>query len=109
LHRIDALGIRLAAVELGNEINYSAYNGDLAVYREAGVPTPRSVFELQDRSAFEHGLDLYVATARITREELKASLHSRDARLVSAGLSDIGAEEADRRGMERLEPREVIG
>ena len=54
------MGIRIDAVEPGNEINYSAYNGDLVVYRKARRRTPRSVSEVADSAAFERGLDAYV-------------------------------------------------
>ncbi|QRM53291.1 glycoside hydrolase [Sinorhizobium sp. BG8] len=108
LQAIDRKGIRLDVVEPGNEINYSAYNGDLLVYRKPGQRTPRSVGEVADRDAFARGLDAYVGAVRITREELRETVHSRDAALVSAGLSDMSAGEADQRGMERLDPGEVI-
>lgn len=108
LHRIDALGIRLEAVEPGNEINFGAYNGDLLVYRLPGERTPRSIAELANRTAFEQGLDKYVEALKITREEVRATVHSRDAAIVSAGLSDLSAGWADGRGMERLDPQEVI-
>ncbi|KAB1089499.1 glycoside hydrolase [Neorhizobium galegae] len=108
LRRIDGMGIRIDAVEPGNEINYSAYNGDLVVYEKPGRRTPRNVSELADRSAFGRGLDAYVGAVRITREELRATVHSRDALLISAGLSDVGTGEADSRGMERLDPGEFI-
>ncbi|MCR4266040.1 glycoside hydrolase [Nitratireductor sp. ZSWI3] len=108
LHEIDGLGIRLEAVEPGNEINFSAYNGDLKVYPQPGAATPRSVDALADRSGFERGLKTYVEAVRITREEVRATVHSRNAVIVSAGLSDITAEQADRRGLERLDPGEVV-
>ncbi|TCU15965.1 glycoside hydrolase [Rhizobium sullae] len=108
LRRIDELGIRIDAVEPGNEINYSAYNGDLVVYEKPGRQTPRNVSEVANRSALERGLDAYVGALRITREELRATVYSRDTLLISAGLSDVGTGEADRRGMERLEPGEFI-
>ncbi|MCV9961823.1 glycoside hydrolase [Pararhizobium sp. BT-229] len=108
LRRIDGMGIRIDAVEPGNEINYSAYNGDLVVYEKPGRQTPRSVSEVADRPAFERGLDAYVDAVRITREELRATVHSRGALLISAGLSDVGTGEADRRGMERLDPDEFL-
>lgn len=106
--RIDGMSIRIDAVEPGNEINYSAYNGDLAVYEKPGRQTPRSVSDVANRSAFERGLDAYVDAVRITREELRATVHSRGALLISAGLSDLGADEADDRGMERLDPDEFL-
>ncbi|WP_245306730.1 MULTISPECIES: glycoside hydrolase [unclassified Rhizobium] len=108
LRRIDGLGIRIDAVEPGNEINYSAYNGDLLVYQNPGRRTPRKVSDVADRSAFERGLDTYIGTVRVTREELRATVHSGDALLISAGLSDAGTAEADRRGMERLDPSVLI-
>lgn len=108
LRRIDAMNIRIDAVEPGNEINYSAYNGDLAVYEKPRRRTPRNVSEVAGRPAFERGLDAYIGAVRITREELRATVHSRDALLISAGLSDVGIGEADSRGMERLDPGEFI-
>jgi len=108
LRRIDGMGIRIDAVEPGNEINYSAYNGDLVVYEKPGGRTPRNVSEIADRAAFERGLEAYVGAVRITREELRRTVHSRDALLISAGLSDVGTREADSRGMERLDSGEFI-
>ena len=108
LRRIDALGIRLEAIEPGNEINFSAYNGDLLVYRRPGERTPRSIVDVADRAAFELGLDKYLEAVKITREEVRRTVHSSDAAIVSAGLSDLSADWADRRGMERLDPGEVV-
>ncbi|MBD9651509.1 glycoside hydrolase [Ensifer sp. ENS09] len=107
LKRIDALGIRLEAVEPGNEINLAGYNGDLAVYEKPGQATPRHLGELKDPQAFGKGLDNYVAALKVTRDAVQASANSK-AIIVSAGLSDMGAKEADRQGMERLDPGEVI-
>ena len=106
--RLDALRVRLDAVEPGNEINLAGYNGDLAVYPKAGQPTPRSLAGLKDRLAFEKGLDRYIEVLKITRDEVRKSEKSSGAVIVSAGLSDISAKEADRQGMERLDPAEVI-
>ncbi|UAX97710.1 glycoside hydrolase [Ensifer adhaerens] len=108
LARLDALGVRLDAVEPGNEINLAGYNGDLAVYRKPGLQTPRTVADLKDRAAFEEGLDRYIKALKITRDEMRKSASSSSAAIVSAGLSDMGAKEADRQGMERLDPAEVI-
>ncbi|MCA1443113.1 glycoside hydrolase [Ensifer sp. IC4062] len=108
LLRIDALGIRLEAIEPGNEINHAGYNGDLAVYPKSGAPTPRSIADLKNRLTFERGLDNYVRVLEISREEVRATVHSRHATVVSAGLSDMSAEEADKRGVERLDPRMFV-
>lgn len=109
LERLDALGIKLDAVEPGNEINLAGYNGDLAVYEKPGPATARNVDGLSDRAGFEKGLDNYIEALKVTREEVRASARSGSAVIVSAGLSDMGAKEADRQGMERLDPGEVIG
>lgn len=108
LRRMDDAGVPLVAVEPGNEINYSAYNGDLIVFREPGAVTPRRVPDIRNREAFERGLAIYVEIARMTRQELEATIFSRNAVVVSAGLSDMNAGEADQRGMERLDPEDVI-
>ncbi|NVD42664.1 glycoside hydrolase [Ensifer sp. HO-A22] len=108
LRRMDDAGVPLVAVEPGNEINYSAYNGDLIVFREPGAVTPRRVPDIRNREAFERGLAIYVEIARMTRQELKATIFSRNAVVVSAGLSDMNAGESDQKGMERLDPEDVI-
>jgi hypothetical protein len=108
LQRIDKLGIALLAIEPGNEINLGAYNGDLSIYPHSNVHTARSLAEVQDRRAFETGIDKYVMITRIVREELSATTSNREAKIISAGLSDMSAELADRRGIERLEPAEVM-
>ncbi|MBP1884566.1 hypothetical protein J2Z50_002856 [Ensifer mexicanus] len=108
LQRIDALGIRLEAIEPGNEINHAGYNGDLAVYRKPGASTAHSIADLKDRLAFERGLDKYVRVLEISRGEVRATVHSHNATVVSAGLSDTSAKEADKRGVERLDPRVFV-
>ncbi len=108
LARMDAAGVALAAVEPGNEVNYSAYNGDLVVLEKPGGATARHVSDIRNRRAFELGMAAYVDIVAMTRQALKATVHSRNALVVSAGLSDMSAGEADRRGMERLDPQEVI-
>lgn len=108
LRTIDSLGISLAAIELGNEINWAPFNGDLHVHPEPGVRTARSVSELQDRYTFERGLDTYVMLTAITRYELRGTRHNREAQIISAGLSDISASLADRHGLERLDAADVI-
>jgi len=104
--RIDELGVALDAVQPGNEINWGGYNGDLAVYPKANVRTARSLNDVNNRSSLERGADKYVLIARIVREELAATQNSKQAKVVSAGLSDMPAEFADKRGIERLDSTE---
>ena len=106
--QIDEAGIRLSAVQPGNEINISPYNGDLRVFPARRVHTARSVEELTNRTAFERGLDNYVEALRVTRQVLDTTVHSREAKLVTAGLSDMRPKTADGLGYERLDAAEVI-
>jgi len=108
VRRIDGLGIRLEAIEPGNEINHAAYNGDLLVYREPGRRTPRQIDDLAASAEFERGLNKYIRVLEISRDEMRSTVHSRYAAVISAGLSDMSAREADSRGMERLDPGEVV-
>jgi hypothetical protein len=108
LRRIESLGITLLAVQLGNELNLAGYNGDLHVYARDNLRTARSRAELTNRSAFERGIEKYVAILQIVREEIEDSSVNRQAKIVSAGISDMGVADADRRGMERLDAKEFM-
>ncbi|MBN9673837.1 hypothetical protein [Roseibium aggregatum] len=108
LQEIDAAGIRLHAVEPGNEINIAPYNGDLLIHPARRVRTARGISELTNPAAFERGLDKYIEALRITREELGRTALSREAKLISAGLSDMGPGTADRLGFEHLNAAETI-
>ncbi len=53
LQKIDALGVPLVAVEPGNEINWGAYNGDLAILPKEKMKTARSLSEMDELSLVE--------------------------------------------------------
>jgi hypothetical protein len=105
LHKIDGLGIPLIAVEAGNEINWGAYNGDLEVRAKANVRTARSLADLGDADAVERGVAKYVLLLKAVREELAMTRLSAGAKVISAGLSDIPLADADRRGIDSIDPR----
>jgi hypothetical protein len=90
LAKLDDIGVRLVAVEPGNEINWAGYNGDLAF--GAG--------KASDPAKVALGLDRYVDIVRVTREELDASKLNREAKLISAGLSDMPVPFSRRIGLE---------
>lgn len=108
LQRIDALGITLLAVQPGNELNLGGYNGDLHVYARDNMRTARTHAELTNRSAFERGIEKYVAILQIVRKEIEGSSASRQAKIISAGISDMGGAAADERGMERVDAGEFV-
>ncbi|MGJ0208853.1 glycoside hydrolase [Ochrobactrum sp. BD67] len=104
LQKIDALGVPLVAVEPGNEINWGAYNGDLAILPKEKMKTARSLAEMEELPLVEKGAEKYIELLRIVREELAKTRHSAKAKVVSAGLSDIPFIDADRRGIDTVEP-----
>lgn len=104
LQRIDRLGVPLVAVEPGNEINWAPYNGDLGIKAQEKTRTARSLADLDDPAAVERGAAKYVQLLQATRQELAKTKLSSGAKLVSAGLSDIPPEHADRRGIDSIDP-----
>lgn len=104
LQKIDALGVPLVAVEPGNEINWGAYNGDLAILPKEKMKTARSLDEIEELPLVEKGAEKYVELLRIVRTELAKTKHSAKAKVVSAGLSDIPFIDADRRGIDSVDP-----
>lgn len=104
LRKIDALKIPLVAVEAGNEINWGAYNGDLEVKAKAKSRTARSLADLDNLPAVEQGAARYVQLAAVVRKELQSTQYSRNAKVISAGLSDIPVADADRRGIDSIDP-----
>ena len=100
LAKLDAMGIAVVAIEPGNEINWAGYNGDLTV----SFGKPGSVITPGDPAKVAQGLDRYVDTLRVTREEMQASKLNRDAKLISAGLSDMPVPFSRRVGLEMIPP-----
>ena len=95
LAELDRLGVELVGIEPGNEINWAGYNGDLAVSVDAKAAPAKS-----DPAKVADGLARYVDIVRVTREEMAASRLNKDARLISAGLSDMPVPFSRRIGLE---------
>jgi hypothetical protein len=104
LRKIDQLGIPLIAVETGNEINWGAYNGDLEVKAKSKTKTARSLKDLGDPQSVERGAGNYVLLLNVVRQQLATTKHSASAKVISAGLSDIPVADADRRGIDSIDP-----
>lgn len=96
LAKLDQMGVAVVAVEPGNEINWAGYNGDLTVRpaKSSAAITPG------DPAKVALGIERYVDILRVTREELRASKLNRDAKLISAGLSDMPVPFSRRVGLE---------
>ena len=114
LERFEAAGIVFAAFELGNEINWTAFNGDFP------IPGEGRVFGLQDLArdpeAIEiaKGYDAYLETLKVLKEVRDHSQLNRATPILSAGLADPGSPglrpgTPSRRGFDRRNARLSAG
>ena len=92
LNQLDAAGIRLTALEFGNEINNPGFNGDFPaqghgeVYGLAGIARPKTA----ETSAIRAGFLAYLGELRQVQQWRDASAANRQTPLLSAGLADPG-------------------
>lgn len=83
--------IPLAGIELGNEPNWSGYNGDLVLAQAGKLVSTGADWSETERQGFDKGLDTYLEIVRETRRALGAYPSLADTRIVSAGLADANA------------------
>lgn len=90
LARLDTAGVRLAGIEVGNEINATAFNGDFP------VPGTGRVYDYDDLTkdpalaSVARGFRAYVGLVRAVRAERDRTRLNRNAPIISAGLADPG-------------------
>ncbi|MBL8710513.1 MAG: hypothetical protein JNL25_15060 [Rhodospirillaceae bacterium] len=89
LDRIIQYHLPVTALEIGNEFNWSGYNGDLPLRDGGAVVLDEAAWHGADRAAFEAGLDRYAAVIALTRTRLESDPRLADIGIVSAGLADI--------------------
>lgn len=88
LDDIRASGVRLLAIQVGNEMNAAGFNGDLPLLRPGvGWPSVEAVPE-PHRAAFEEGLRRYVGALRAARAARDARPALRGVPVVTAGLDE---------------------
>lgn len=83
--------IPLIGLELGNELNWSGYNGDLPLSNHGAVVKTATDWPAEDRTRFETGLDQYRAVIDVTRQTLAKYPALAKVKLISAGLADINS------------------
>jgi hypothetical protein len=89
-NQLEDMRIRLAALELGNEINWTAFNGDFP------IPGEGKVFDLEDltrdpeASKIAAGYRAYLQTLGVLKEIRDHSRLNQATPILSAGLSDPG-------------------
>lgn len=91
LDRIAAQDLPVIGLEIGNELNWSGYNGDLPLLEGGRVITTAADWSPAERDLFEAGLDRYVDIVARTQALLDADQRFQGIQLVTAGLADINA------------------
>jgi hypothetical protein len=92
LNQLDAAGIRLTALEFGNEINNPGFNGDFSaqghgeVYGMAEIASPGTA----ETTAVRAGFLAYLGELKQVKQWRDASAVNKQTPLLSAGLADPG-------------------
>ena len=102
--------IHLVAIELGNEINWADFNGDLEVFEpdEKANQYLWSITSLSRPEIYIFGLKRYVEALGIVKEVRDKSITNHDTKIISAGLAFMKADFAVRLGGEFVDPIETI-
>jgi hypothetical protein len=82
----DANGITLAGVELGNEINWAAFNPEFPLPGEGKILTLEDLSRDPEGSQIAKGFAAYVKVLAVLKEVRDRSRLNRDAPIISAGL-----------------------
>lgn len=95
LAAFDKAGVKLEGIEVGNEINYTAFNGDFPVPGNGQVYDFDDLTMLPNLKQVAQGFRVYVDVVRAVRKVRNASSLNRDTPIISAGLSDPGSKRVD--------------
>jgi hypothetical protein len=101
---VTARKIPLIGLEIGNELNWSGYNGDLPLSESGRVATDRLDLAPDVASRFADGISKYRAVFEIAKHAIAARPDLAGVRLVSAGLADINADFIRRSGATYVAP-----
>lgn len=104
LDRIAEEELPVIGLEIGNELNWSGYNGDLALRKNGAVISDPADWPAADRARFEQGVDAYVAVVERTQTLLQADPRLGRIKLVTGGLADINSAFIRRVGASYIDP-----
>lgn len=96
--------IPLIGLELGNELNWSGYNGDLPLQATGQVVLSQQDLPPDVAQRFAAGIAKYRAVLEIAKAALDARPTLGDVKLVSAGLADINTDFIRRSGATYISP-----
>ncbi|MDY0870932.1 hypothetical protein [Dongia rigui] len=101
---VAARDIPLIGLELGNELNWSGYNGDLPLLATGQVVVSHQDLAPDVAKRFAAGIAKYRSVFEIAKAALEARPALGNVKLVSAGLADINADFIRRSGATYIAP-----
>jgi hypothetical protein len=91
LNQLEGFGITFAALELGNEINWAAFNGEFPLPGEGRVFGRADLAGDPEAAKIAEGYRAYLRTLSVLKDIRDHSRLNRKTPILSAGLSDPGA------------------
>jgi hypothetical protein len=88
--QLEDLGITFAALELGNEINWTAFNGDFPVPGQGRVFSGEDLANDAEARQITDGYRTYLLVLRVLKDIRDHSQLNRSTPILSAGLADLG-------------------
>ena len=88
--QLEGKGVTFAALELGNEINSAAFNGDFAIPGEGKLFGWDDLERDQEARRIATGYRAYLQTLKVLKDIRDHSLFNRQTPILSAGLADPG-------------------
>ena len=106
--KIVAESLPVAAIELGNEINWGDFNGDFKRHLRGQTDSPNRLDALPERGAYLAGLNKYLDLLGLVRNWRAESPAAAKIQVVTAGLATVPAEFARRIGLDVADPSETL-
>jgi hypothetical protein len=91
LAQLEASGVVLAGLELGNEINSAPFNGDFPVPGQGNVFGDADLYSNSEAEVIAGGYRAYMLSLQALRQIRDASALNQATPVISAGLSNTGA------------------
>jgi hypothetical protein len=91
LAQLEASGVVLAGLELGNEINWAPFNGDFPVPGEGNVFGDADLYSNSEAEVIAAGYRAYMLSLQALRQIRDASALNQATPVISAGLANPGA------------------
>jgi hypothetical protein len=95
LNRLEDAGGRVAAFQIGNEINSPGFNGDLPVTGPGHFFSPDTFASGPEVAKVETGFHRYADILKATKSVLLASRYHKEAKIIAAGLTGADATAAE--------------